>query len=411
MALHAQQDSIQLSNKLTDTTDVKYNRLYQQFITEKEKPILHLWKLDIAGSGILMPALSYEKKLGKNWSMDTYLKFGLPWKEGYFAYKPEWEINQQFRFYYSFNRRAKLGKNINGFSGNYFALEILGGEKYQPKPGVSSETIVDGNHFIGTGLRFGIQRRVGTFGYIEPFVSLRYLYGNVQTSVYNVELNKYNNASFYNRGFSYTIGLTAGFDLDNLSLQDNSTDSKAMFKLNLTSLGFFHGNLGFEHYLWPKWTLNTYVAGGLNEWFAFDSDDMVFESFGKYYFPSFEIEQQIRFYPRKSISHFSGIYTALEISGRLKTWNYLTENQIHQFDRDIRLRNYGLSAKIGLQRIVARNGYIDLFAGLKYESQEYPLFRAPEGGWPGYTIRTRNHFVPVIGLRAGFAISKLQKNR
>jgi hypothetical protein len=415
LASHAQQDSIQLSNRLTDTTDVKYDRLYQQFIAGKEKPITALWKLDLAGSGVLMPAVSYEHKLGKNWSEETYAKFGLPWKNGFFPIKFEWEVNQQLKYYYNFNRREKLGQNTNGLSGNYIALEVYGGEDYQPKPGVLRGIIVDKSFYYGTGLRYGIQRRIGQNGFFDIFFGLRLLSGTRETSVYELPMSQ-NNQSVLDRSWHLTpiIGIRAGFDIRTiLTLNKKRTEARSVWKLNLTDIGFLHTNIGFERSLSDNWTIDTYIAAGLYETYSFSENNTFFDYDANYY-PRLEIQEQLRYYPEFS-NAFSGTYAALAVYGNLFSEDYNVDvtdmYNIYQASRRVLLKKYGVSTNIGIQKNMGKFGYIDLFAGLKYEYEEYPWFTAPEGGWPGYTIRTRNHFVPIVGISAGIALSRPQKNR
>ncbi|HLO61144.1 MAG TPA: hypothetical protein VK179_20510 [Bacteroidales bacterium] len=415
LALNAQQDSIPLSKKLIDTTDVKYDRLYQQFLAEKEKPIKSLWKLDLAGSGVLMPAISYEHKMGKNWSEETFVKFGLPWKDGFFPMKFEWEVDQQLKYYYNFKKREKYGQNINGFSGNYVALEVFSGEDYQPKPDVTGAMLVDKRFFYGTGLRYGMQRQIGQSAYFDIYVGLRFLGGNQETSVYELPMDRYSN-SVLDRSWHLTptLGIRAGFDLGKmLTLNKQRTEARSVWKFNLADLGILHTNIGYERFLSHNWSLDTYIGAGLEEMEAF-RDNNTFFDYDANYFPTIKIQEQLRYYPAITNS-LSGTYAALAAFGDLFYKDYrINVTDLYNTNhagKVILLKKYGLSTEIGIQKTLGKIGYIDLFGGLKYEVQEYPVFRAPNGEWPGYTILTRNHFVPVIGMRAGIVIIRGQNNR
>jgi hypothetical protein len=173
---YSQKDSLTRENK--DTVDEKYDRVYKLFIKDEDKEIKHLWKINVVDLGLLMPNLGYEQKIKKWLSYDTYIKIGFDWWDNYSKFIPKWEVNQFLKIYYSVNRRERLGKKTNGFTGSYIAVGLLGGERQDPKPALHEGYIISANLYYGAGMYYGFQRRIGNIGYFEIIGGINYLHQN-----------------------------------------------------------------------------------------------------------------------------------------------------------------------------------------------------------------------------------------
>lgn len=76
---------------------------------------------------------------------------------------------EMIKFYHNFNRRQRLGKPINGFSGNFFAVQF--GAIYIHDE-IFYQQDINYEFLFEVDVTYGIQRRIGNIGYIEPSVSL-----------------------------------------------------------------------------------------------------------------------------------------------------------------------------------------------------------------------------------------------
>jgi hypothetical protein len=211
---YAQSDTITVSEGTKNPADEKYDRVYKIFIQDRTKDINHLWKINLVDLGFVMPNFGFEQKLGTCWSSDSYVKLGYDmWENDEFF--SNWEVSQQLKYFYTVNRRKKLGRKTNGFSGNYFSLNIYGGEKHTPKPALHSGTIIDTKLFYGVSLNYGLQRRIGNIGYFEASAGVNYQYrkisGNELVGFFGTELNQ--------DQLTVVFKVKAGFALDSFSKQ------------------------------------------------------------------------------------------------------------------------------------------------------------------------------------------------
>ncbi len=117
--------------------------------------------------GLPMPAILYEKGLGKNTTatMEFVTGFGLRGCSGCqtdFGIYPI--LRGQLRYYYNMDRRLDKGKNISGNSGNYIAMLMV----YQDKnPFIGDLRLSES--ILGVGPVYGLQRtyRRGFFYRLE----------------------------------------------------------------------------------------------------------------------------------------------------------------------------------------------------------------------------------------------------
>jgi hypothetical protein len=204
----SQTDSVSVISAGKDSIDAKYDRIYKYFIEDK-KEIKHLWKVNIVNFSFFAPNIVYEQKIGKSFSSETYLKLGTFANYNNFQYYSYgFFVNQGIKYYYNIKKRELKGKRTNGFNGNYFALVGFYGHVRNVHP--DSSSIPEHLSNYGLALRYGLQRRLGNIGYIEPFVQM----GGINYS---------NNTGFH---FTMSIGLNAGFSLDSFKNHGNNKKSR-----------------------------------------------------------------------------------------------------------------------------------------------------------------------------------------
>ncbi|WP_306014457.1 MULTISPECIES: hypothetical protein [unclassified Allomuricauda] len=103
---------------------------------------------------LLSPGFTYELGLFKNQSVSSNLGFGLAtYEEGYVF---GLAMNNRYRYYHNFNRRARLDKNTSGNSGNYIAAaQAIFFSQLQ----ISTNVDAVGDFNLGFfGMVYGIQR-------------------------------------------------------------------------------------------------------------------------------------------------------------------------------------------------------------------------------------------------------------
>lgn len=203
---YSQTDSLSVIQSSAADSVEKYDRVYKLFIEDRDAEIKHLWKINLIQFALLEPNIGFEQRIGKNFSSATSLKIGIAWIDFYDKARQESSglistvgisLQQEFRYYYNLNRRALLGKRVNGFSGNYFSLHLL--------VAIRNSTVSnDLRGGAGTALIYGLQRRIGNIGYIEAFGGPAVLNAYSSTS----------QSSWYITPF---LGIRAGFAIDSFS--------------------------------------------------------------------------------------------------------------------------------------------------------------------------------------------------
>lgn len=166
----AQKDSIIVSEGIKDSIDLKYDRIYKLFLQDKSHDVRHLWKVNLLQSSFVLLNLTYEQKIGKKWTNETYLGVN-PYFDFYHDYKDcKVRLEDRIKYYYNLGRRERLGKNTIGFSGNYFAIGgLLKGDRKSFSPEYYSQRL----EYI-TLLYYGLQRRIGNIAYFETYIGVGY---------------------------------------------------------------------------------------------------------------------------------------------------------------------------------------------------------------------------------------------
>jgi hypothetical protein len=179
--IFCQNDTSQTHANNIDSLFVKYDRIYRLFLEQNNQEVKHLFKINFIGLNQLAPIFAFEQKLGKNFSFETSVGLGSTSKLDQFStiygfkdrsileYGFYVSVYEMIKYYYNFNRRQRLGKIINGFSGNFLAVQ-LGGIYIHDE--IFYQRKIDHELLLEIDLTYGIQRRIGNIGYIEPSVSL-----------------------------------------------------------------------------------------------------------------------------------------------------------------------------------------------------------------------------------------------
>lgn len=157
----AQQDTITYSVETPDSTNPRYDQLYKIFLADKTKETKQLWKVDLFPIGQIYPNLTYEYRIGENFSLNTGVIFE-PTIKIFEISQYRCQLSEGFRYYYNLKKRERLAKRTSGFSGNFFELEgiftIINEFKWKA-PAV---------YYTSLSFNYGLQRRIGNFGFIEP---------------------------------------------------------------------------------------------------------------------------------------------------------------------------------------------------------------------------------------------------
>jgi hypothetical protein len=190
---YTQTDSIITTNTKPDSIDIKYDRVYKVFVRQNNREINHLYKFNLVNIDLLTPGLTYEQKIYKSISIETYLYVSyrnLVFKEGdssrFYATTQLYGSDlqcfstggyQMIKVYHNLKRRELLDKNTNGFSGNFFAFKLSGNYSWIDvfNQQAQDENInLDNRYYLIPGLAYGIQRRIGNIGYAELSLCLNY---------------------------------------------------------------------------------------------------------------------------------------------------------------------------------------------------------------------------------------------
>lgn len=200
--LKAQEDSIYYNYNDTciGTTINHYDKLLKHIIPDKIE-INKQFKVDLFRLSLLQPNLSFETRLKNNKTIEVetiigesqwgyYINDGnksllneiLPDKHSIFYCT----LSSDVRHYYNFDRRNRLGKNTNGFSGNYFStgmtlkmafydtdywhISNTGTLRYSPtiekqNPMFSSGKMHQTQSLGYLNIGYGLQRRIGNKGF------------------------------------------------------------------------------------------------------------------------------------------------------------------------------------------------------------------------------------------------------
>jgi hypothetical protein len=423
MTGYSQTDSLKIPDLKGNPTEDKYDSIYGRYVQSREAEIRHLWKLNLADADVFNVNLGFEKKLGKSWSSDSYLSLGLPSQNEYYGMGLQWQLSHQLKYYYNLNRRERFGRKTNGFSANYFSIELFAGENRYPKPGYSKDIFIDAGSYYGVGFRYGWQRRIGKLWYVEPWAGIDYAVHSQAEYHGRVPVFNFNDSKWPSeRQFYPVFGIKAGFAIESFirlknhkpanTLQQHTPDTlllrksaNHLWKLNIVDLAWFMPNLGFEFRAAPNISLDSYLKLGVYykpHQIHGAGDDLHLEHRIKYYLNLNSKPQQ---------DNFCGDYLSLGFF--FSNYSYYYDYQVtfpyysvlRQLQQ-LHLHQYGLGIKYGLQRRIGNIGYFDTFIGIIYQVRETPVITAD---FAKFTKTERHGFVPVIGFRAGFAIGSGSK--
>lgn len=172
--LWAQNEKITIESSEEEVEDGSFERLldtYNQVIRAKEEK-LTLLKIDLLSPFFF--AVSDDDNQEDDIVLNTILRVSFEQK-----YRPDWSwftrfklltINRKLReynlsggirYYYNLNRRILKGKSANNFSANYLGVEPNLRVNYR-----------GGDSGFSVKLLYGIQRRIGKYGYVDFDIGL-----------------------------------------------------------------------------------------------------------------------------------------------------------------------------------------------------------------------------------------------
>ncbi|MBN2520900.1 MAG: hypothetical protein JXB17_10375 [Bacteroidales bacterium] len=207
--LSGQKDTVIIHETEEETVKDEYDIIYN-YTAQENKTIDHFWKVDLINYGKLAPNIGYEAKIGNRFSLNSYILINFDSTFFYPASNLGFRFETDFKYYHNLKRPENRGVNINGFVGNYISAGIfyagqgkILNQNFPYGMGFSGNEFTE-NYLAGYGLtvKYGIQRRIGSAGFIEPFCALDIYKGN------------YNNLRKIS--FRPYIGLKAGFSIESI---------------------------------------------------------------------------------------------------------------------------------------------------------------------------------------------------
>jgi hypothetical protein len=183
--LICQTDTLQTA----DNNNVSHDRYYKLFNEKPDHEIKHLFKINLSPLLVRRPTIAFEQKLGKNFSCETSVSYErysyLLFFSDAFLFMDEDKYDKYYpnghsfrgyetiKYYYNLNSRRLIhGKHTNGFEGNYFAVQmsaiyVNSGDQLNKN---GTPLLKDNYYFTFLGFTYGLQRRIGNIGYIEPSI-------------------------------------------------------------------------------------------------------------------------------------------------------------------------------------------------------------------------------------------------
>jgi len=202
-----------------------------------------------------------------------------------------------------------------------------------------------------------------------------------------------------------------------LYIEDQKREIKKLLKINVVGMGVFILNGALEVKLGDSWTWETYFKYGEEFKPSFDTSSYM----GVTHFYSshemheiWEIEQDIKFYYNfkrreklgKITNGFCGNYIAIRLCGSERS--YKIEDYSTPFS------TYAVGINYGLQRRVGKIGFVEIYAGIRYQFREIPdkfvdafITGSITGSYTMSRVKksTRQELLPTVGLRAGFDLA------
>ncbi len=210
-------------------------------------------------------------------------------------------------------------------------------------------------------------------------------------------------------------------------VKDQEPEISHLWKINLVDLAILMPNLDLEQKLGKLWSSDSYFKLGVELKPSSRASGSILDTSGD---PSteLELEQQFKYYlnlikhekPGGKNHGFTGDYFSIGLFASCRGYTYdFKDPSFPDFTMSVsaRMVTYGAGIKYGLQRRIGNIGYFDVFAGMNYQVREVPekvVFIDKGNGYFEYRVRKagKQEFMPMIGIRAGFAIdsnSKLMK--
>lgn len=157
----------------------KYDRIYQ-VVSEQKVDVNTLIKFDAVQWGQIQPSLTIEQRLWRDLIIEpnlTMSSFEWARDEGInFALNP----NLDLKYYYNRARRERLGKNVLGFSADYFLVGLSYtltddkvyfnyelGEHYMGYEGGAEGLVEDFYRYASWRIMYGVQRKIGNMAYAD----------------------------------------------------------------------------------------------------------------------------------------------------------------------------------------------------------------------------------------------------
>ena len=197
----------------------EYDRLFNALSGEKTK-ITALLKFNAVDWGQLSPSIIYEQQLFSFLTVEPSLRldgFSVEQQDGLrYMLTPE----LRFKAYHNFKYREQKGKNINGFSGNYFMVSYLNPISETPSMFESNLNRTyfynydlasyENNKYYSIGLLqlgYGLQRRFLNMGYLD-------IAAGVNWQLYQHNIGSKKTAAFIKIGIGFGLTPTKAKELN-----------------------------------------------------------------------------------------------------------------------------------------------------------------------------------------------------
>jgi hypothetical protein len=201
-------------------------------------------------------------------------------------------------------------------------------------------------------------------------------------------------------------------------VENRGAETSHLWKMNLVDLALFQLNCGYEHRLTKKISVEGYLRFGEGNSIQIISGNRPNTSDRHSSKETIEVEQLFKYYTNlnrrerygKKTNGFSGNYFATSILYK----NFFDQTIDTDSSHSDQITNINLGIKYGLQRRIGNLGYIELYLGLYYR-WEFINWTNTLNNVPPYNdyhwTEYYNYLVPIIGIKAGFAIDSFDNLR
>lgn len=155
----------------TDTTEERMDEASfktlkegYNYVIRAEEDEISMFKVDLLSSFLYIlnddwsdsiPVSFLRLRFERKWKPNLSWQVGTDW-QGIGNGIEEIHLLGGIRYYYNMNKRILKGKSANNFSADYFGVSLL--NKYEPPKG---------NYGLSLNLTYGLQRRLGKYGYLD----------------------------------------------------------------------------------------------------------------------------------------------------------------------------------------------------------------------------------------------------